>query len=187
MQKQLGFFLDVNRCLGCGACIKACAINNHLSHPLTWRKLRQVEENYAGQVSQFFLSTACNHCANPECLRVCSSGAYAKRRDGIVLHSPEKCTSCKSCVVSCPFNAPQINPQTTKASKCQLCYERIDKGAPPYCVQACLTGALQLREIHAAPTDKLLRLTAPLPTLRLTRPSTFYYPPRATYVVLTEG
>lgn len=180
MPKQLGFFIDVNRCLGCGACIKACAINNHLPRSLTWRKLRPVEERGPEGVRKFFLSTACNHCANPECLRVCPSGAYAKRRDGIVLHYPEKCTLCKSCVASCPFNVPQINPQTMKASKCQLCHTRIDKGSSPYCVQACMTGALQLGEINNVPTDKMLRLTAPLPTLKLTRPSTFYYPPRVT-------
>jgi Fe-S-cluster-containing dehydrogenase component len=180
MQKQLGFFLDINRCLGCGACIKACSIHNHLPQSVSWRKIRQVEEAAEGQISRFFLSTACNHCANPECLRVCPAGAYAKRRDGIVLHYPEKCISCKSCVASCPFSAPQINPQTLKAGKCQLCAERLDKGSLPYCIQACLTGALQLRQLQTAPIDKLLRLTAPLPTLHLTRPSTFYYPPRAT-------
>lgn len=185
MAKQLGFFLDVNRCLGCGACIKACANHNRLPPSLTWRKLRQVEDvDYdRGQIFRFFLSTACNHCANPECLRVCPYGAYAKRRDGIVLHFPDKCGSCKSCVASCPFGAPQINPQTGKAGKCQLCHERLDKGNAPYCVQACVTGALQLREIQGNPTDRILRLTAPLPTLRLTKPSTFYYPPRGTKIL----
>ena len=185
MAKQLGFFLDVNRCLGCGACIKGCSNNNRLPPSLTWRKLRQVEnDNYdQGHVSRFFLSTACNHCANPECMRVCPSGAYAKRRDGIVLHLQEKCTSCKSCISSCPFGAPQYNPVSGKASKCQLCYDRLDKSSTPYCVQACVTGALQLREIHGNTTDSLLRLTAPLPSLRLTRPSTFYYPARETVIL----
>ncbi|MGI1659229.1 MAG: 4Fe-4S dicluster domain-containing protein [Desulfitobacterium sp.] len=185
MAKQLGFFLDVNRCLGCGTCIKACASANRLPSPLTWRKLWQMEDAKVdqGQISRFFLSTSCNHCANPECMRVCPSGAYAKRRDGIVLHYPDKCISCKSCVASCPFGAPQINPQTEKASKCQLCYEQIDRGSLPHCVQACVTGAIQLREIYGNPTDKLLRLTAPMPTLRLTRPSTFYYPPKGTKIL----
>jgi len=182
MAKQLGFYLDVNSCLGCGACIKACANNNRLPSSLKWRQLRQVDElNYdSGQVARFYLSTACNHCANPECMRVCPSGAYAKRRDGIVLHFPDKCTACRSCIASCPFSAPQYNPSTGKASKCQLCYERLDKGNLPYCVQGCLTGALQLREMSHNPADNLLRLTAPLPTLRLTKPSTFYKTPRKT-------
>ena len=180
MVKQLGFILDSNRCLGCGACIKACQINHPLPSALSWRNLRQVEEADLKHIRRFFLSTSCNHCANPECLRVCPSGAYFKRRDGIVLHNPEKCTGCKSCTVSCPFGAPQFDPVTRKASKCELCYERIDQGKLPCCVQACLTGALQFKEILQVEDNKLLRLTAPKPSLRLTRPSVFYKPPRET-------
>lgn len=180
MVKQLGFILDTNRCLGCGACIKACHTNHELPPALQWRQLRQIEEGDTTCIRRFFLSTACNHCANPECLRVCPSGAYYKRRDGIVLHSPEKCASCKSCISSCPFGAPKLNPVTRKAGKCQLCYERIDQGRPPYCVQACITGALRLEEILPSDDNQLLRLTAPTPSVRLTKPSVYYKLPRGT-------
>lgn len=180
--KQLGFVLDVNRCLGCGACAKACQTRNQLTPSLGWRNIRVVEKLSMNHIQRFYLSTACNHCGNPECLRVCPSGAYSKRRDGIVLHLSEKCIGCKSCVSSCPFGAPQINPQTNKASKCQLCYERLDQNQLPFCVQACLTGALKLKELRNIPVTQLLRLTAPIPSLRLTRPSVFYKPPRATKV-----
>ena len=182
MVKQLGFLLDVNRCLGCGACAKACQTYNQLPSPLAWRRLRMVDNSSKDHIQRFYLSTACNHCGDPECQRVCPSGAYAKRRDGIVVHLTEKCTGCKSCVASCPFGVPQINPQTNKASKCQLCHQRLDQGMPPHCVQACLTGALQLKELQDLPGNQLLRLTAPVPSLRLTRPSVFYKPPRVTRI-----
>ncbi|MHB8075987.1 4Fe-4S dicluster domain-containing protein [Desulfosporosinus fructosivorans] len=182
MVKQLGFLLDTNRCLGCGACAKACRNFNQLTSPTGYRQIRKVEKQSADTILQFHLSTACNHCGDPECLRVCPSGAYSKRRDGIVMHLSEKCIGCKSCIASCPFGAPQINPQTNKATKCQLCYERLEHGMPPYCVQACLTGALQLKELLDIPQNQLLRLTAPVPSLRLTRPSVFYKPPRATRI-----
>jgi Fe-S-cluster-containing dehydrogenase component len=178
MIKQLGFILDVNRCLGCGACVKACQINHHLPPPLAWRAIRMVEDRDQQGMRKFYLSVACNHCANPECLRVCPCGAYAKRRDGIVVHFPTKCTGCKSCVASCPFGVPKIHPITGKASKCQLCYERIDQGNSPYCVNACPAGALQLHEMHSLPHDQLIRLTAPLPGLRFTNPSVYYKTPK---------
>lgn len=109
-------------------------------------------------------------------------GPYAKRRDGIVIHLAEKCTACKSCVASCPFGAPQFNPITGKAAKCQMCYERLDRGERPHCVEACITGALQLRNLEEFPMKKLVPLTVSLPTIRLTRPSTYYAPPRASSI-----
>ncbi|KLU59303.1 anaerobic dimethyl sulfoxide reductase chain B [Peptococcaceae bacterium CEB3] len=177
MIKQLGFVLDPNRCLGCGACVQACQIN-HPSSPLAWRAIRTVEEQGPEGRRRFYLSTACNHCANPECMRVCPQGAYSKRRDGIVVHSAAKCTGCKSCVAACPFGAPRLNPLTGKAAKCQLCYERVDQGQAPHCVRACPTRALQLQEIQSLALDRLVRLTAPLPGLKLTNPSVYYKDPR---------
>lgn len=182
MIKQLGFVLDPNKCLGCGACVKACQIHHHLPEEGQWRKLSQRENSNQEGIQQFFLSTACNHCVNPECMRVCPKGAYSKRRDGIVAHFPERCTACKSCVASCPFGAPSINPDTGKASKCQLCADRLDQSQAPFCTAACPTRALRLVEIENTPLDGLVRLTAPLPSLRLTRPSVFYISPRRTQI-----
>lgn len=176
--KQLGFILDTNRCLGCGACVSACQLNNRLPSPLAYRSVRQVNEPDSEGIRKFYLSVACNHCANPECLRVCPNGAYAKRRDGVVIHVSSKCTGCKSCVSSCPFNVPKIHPLTGKASKCQLCHERVDQGQSPYCVKACPTDALRMIQIRDLPSEKLIRLTAPLPGLRLTNPSVYYLTPR---------
>ncbi len=178
MLKQLGFVLDVNRCLGCGACVKACQLQNYLPVQFVRRSIRKVEDHTPEGIRRFYLSSACNHCANPECLRICPTGAYAKRRDGIVIHNPKKCTGCKSCTTACPFGAPKIHPQSGKASKCQLCYERIDRECLPHCVTVCITGALRLEEIQVIELSGLLRLTAPLPSLRLTKPSVFYHSPR---------
>ena len=41
-----------------------------------------------------------------------------------------------------------MNPVTHKAEKCNLCYERIDAGLLPACVQACPTGALTLIDLE---------------------------------------
>ncbi|WP_088225858.1 4Fe-4S dicluster domain-containing protein [Desulfosporosinus sp. FKB] len=178
MLKQIGFILDANRCLGCGACLKACQINHNLPPTLTWRTIRKIEDESSDGKRRFYLSSACNHCANPECMRVCPSGAYSKRRDGIVVHNSSKCMGCKSCVASCPFSVPKIHPETGKATKCLLCYDRLDLGMTPYCVKACPTRALLCQEIHSISLDQLIRLTAPLPGLRLTNPSVYYKEPR---------
>lgn len=53
------------------------------------------------------------------------------------------CVGCQTCVDVCPYNVPQYDPQTNKASKCIGCYDRIENGLPQACVSACPTGALQ--------------------------------------------
>ncbi len=57
---------------------------------------------------------------------------------------------CRFCMVSCPFNIPKFeyhnwNP---KIQKCNMCWERLQEGKKPACVQACPTGALMFGKKH---------------------------------------
>jgi len=106
----------------------------------------------------------CNHCDNPPCVRVCPVKATFKREDGIVMQDMHRCIGCKFCVVACPYGArsynwvpprpliQNLNPNyPTRApgvvEKCILCYERLDKGLPPLCVQAS-EGALLFGDLN---------------------------------------
>jgi len=95
----------------------------------------------------------CNHCDDPPCVRVCPVKATFKRPDGVVMQDLHRCIGCKFCVVACPYGArsynwmpprpfiQDINPEfPTRAAgvveKCTFCYERLDRGLPPLCVEA---------------------------------------------------
>ncbi len=94
----------------------------------------------------------CNHCDNPACVRVCPTKATFKRKDGIVMMDMHRCIGCRFCMAACPFGARSFNwkdprqyikeenkefPTRMKGvvEKCTFCYERIDRGLPPACVE----------------------------------------------------
>jgi len=66
-----------------------------------------------------------------------------RAKDGIVFVDASLCVGCKTCITACPWGAPQWNPETGKAIKCDYCKDRIDEGLEPACVTGCTTDALK--------------------------------------------
>jgi len=147
-KKQLGFIIDLNKCTGCQACEIACKQENGVAAGIRWRRVHTVNREHYPAAPIYRFSLACNHCAEPECRRVCPVGAYTKRpEDGVVRHNRDKCIGCRYCTWACPFGAPQYNPAARKVEKCELCYRLTEAGQDPACVQACPTGALQFADL----------------------------------------
>ena len=141
MLMQLGFKVDIDRCISCSACTLACS-NEHAGNGVAKRQLKAFK-THAKDLPLIQFSIGCNHCKNPACLAVCPQRCFKKRRDGVVYHDPFNCIRCESCLGACPYNAIYINVITGKADKCNFCSERLEEGKDPACVSACMTGALQ--------------------------------------------
>jgi DMSO reductase iron-sulfur subunit len=173
MSKQLGFLHDSDKCVGCRACEMACKNEYQIDAKPRWRKVYQIPEDSYPLPARMFISMACNHCANPQCLPVCPAGAYTKRSDGIVIQDHDRCIGCRMCTQSCPYDTPQYNAAKGKVEKCNLCYQRLDNGEKPACVDACITGALQLVEINPQLDEKagILKTLPGLPSPTITNPS----------------
>ena len=56
--------------------------------------------------------------------------------------NPIKCIGCAMCVLVCPFGHPVVDDELRTMVKCDFCRDRVSKGLPPACVEACPTGAL---------------------------------------------
>jgi len=139
---QRFFVLDTSRCFGCHGCVAACATANGTPAGLLWRTLLKLppDDNAANTV---YLSVACNHCRNAPCVRACPSRALEKRStDGIVIHRAERCLGCRYCQMACPYDAIRWDAARGVVSKCHLCYDRLDRGLEPACVETCFAGAL---------------------------------------------
>lgn len=185
---QLGFFIDVSKCTGCKACAAACKDKNDLPVGRNFRTVRE----YAGgnwkqdadgawtqDVFAYYISSSCNQCADPACVKVCPTKAHFKReKDGLVLIDPTKCIGCGMCQQACPYGAPQLDTKAGKMTKCDACVDRLAKGLQPTCVEACPQRALEFGDIEVLRKKYGKRDDiAPLPK-PTTRPSIVLKPAR---------
>jgi Fe-S-cluster-containing dehydrogenase component len=141
-----GFVLDLHRCVGCGACVLACRIENRRLSSAPWRRVIPLNLTRRPGGPTYFFSVACHHCESPACLAGCPARAFEQRADGIVVHHEDQCLGCRYCEMTCPFGAPQFDADRGVISKCHFCVTRADRGLPPACVAACPTAALQTTE-----------------------------------------
>lgn len=181
MAKQYGFYIDSAKCTGCKTCQLACKDYKDLQVDVNFRRVYeytggswQADGNtWTNNVFAYYLSIACNHCADPACTKVCPSGAMHKRsEDGLVVVNEEVCIGCKSCAMACPYGAPQYDARKGHMTKCNGCAERVEKGLNPVCVDSC-----PLRALEFGPIDEIrakygaLAAVAPLPDAKYTIPS----------------
>ncbi len=149
------FTFDASACSGCKACQAACKDKNQLPVGVLWRRVYEVNGGgwekrgaaWTNTVFAYNLSIACNHCEHPKCAGVCPTDAFVVRADGIVYIDSSKCMGCGYCAWACPYSAPQYNHEIGRMTKCNFCFDEIDKGNPPACVAACPLRALNYVDI----------------------------------------
>ena len=135
---ERALFLDYSRCIGCQACVQACAeCDTHrgrsMIHLETIRRQDSVQT--APQV--------CMHCEDPICARVCPADAIKQTPDGVVQSSLKpRCIGCSNCVIACPFGVPKYFAEIDQMMKCDLCYDRTSAGKKPMCATVCPSEAI---------------------------------------------
>ena len=106
-----GMIIDIDKCIGCGNCVRACKAENDvpleegyfrtwveryqvdpddLDHPhrrLAERRHRRLpgDRQPGDGMKSFFVPKLCNHCADSPCVQVCPVGATFLSPDGVVL------------------------------------------------------------------------------------------------------
>ena len=154
-REPVGVLVDTTRCIGCRTCEFVCAEANGLPKPDTDRRVLEGErttsetqwtvvnrhETDAGNV---YVKRQCMHCLQPACASACLTNAMHKTSEGPVVWRESKCMGCRFCMVSCPFDMPKFeyDSPVPKIQKCHLCWERLQEGRQPACVEKCPMKAL---------------------------------------------
>ena len=140
---QYAIVTDLNRCSGCLACMTACKMANNVPIGNYWTKTLRIGPNpkYPGaqnpDVDLYYLPVGCQHCENPECVKVCPTQASYKAEDGTVQIDKSKCIGCQFCVMACPYGVRYLNQEEGVVEKCTLCEQRVAQGELPQCVVNC--------------------------------------------------
>ncbi|HYG59211.1 MAG TPA: 4Fe-4S dicluster domain-containing protein [Symbiobacteriaceae bacterium] len=135
------YFVDLSICAGCESCTVACQNKNELAPNQAFTKVRRFEAGTFPAVTSTFVTTQCMHCDNPPCAEACPTGATYKEAEGPVTVDTAKCISCKYCITACPYEARVVDEDERVVRKCTMCFDRLQAGQQPACVQTCLTGA----------------------------------------------
>lgn len=132
--------INSEKCLGCLACVMTCSIVKEKTFNRTKARIHVVK----AESRWLNIPFVCEHCTDPPCLDVCSTGALKKDpKTEIVKVDIDICTGCKACVEVCPFEAIGVSSSTGKVFICDLC------NGDPECAKVCMPEA-----ISYVPVDK---------------------------------
>ncbi len=132
------FAVDHSRCIGCRACVQACAeCDTHRG--VSMIHLDTVDRAATTQT----IPQVCMHCEDPTCAEVCPADAIKQNEDGVVQSSLKpRCIACSNCVYACPFGIPKMVTEYEQMMKCDMCYDRTSEGLKPMCASVCPSEAL---------------------------------------------
>jgi formate dehydrogenase iron-sulfur subunit len=149
-----GVLYDSTKCAGCQTCEVSCAEANGLPAPVDTIQagaIRKTDESHRTVVNEYntskgeaYVKKQCMHCNEPACVAACLTQALYKTDEGPVIWRGNKCMGCRYCMISCPFDVPkfEFNSTNPKIEKCNMCFDRLKEGKVPACVETCPAEAL---------------------------------------------
>jgi Fe-S-cluster-containing dehydrogenase component len=148
-----GMAIDLNKCIGCYACMLACKQEHFLPAGVFWSRVLLGEMGKYPAIRKLIYPVLCNHCEDAACVDACPTGASRKSEDGIVIIDADECVGCRYCLVACPYQqrtylehrnreyfpgqgltelevlGKELYPlQDGTVTKCNFCAERVHEG-----------------------------------------------------------
>jgi Fe-S-cluster-containing dehydrogenase component len=121
--------------------------------PYNWLYIQRFSVEHDGEEWEINAPRRCMHCQNPPCANLCPWGAARQLPNGITHIDPDICLGGAKCRKVCPWQIPQrqtgvglyLDLMPAYAGngvmyKCHRCYERLEQGEMPACIEACPYG-----------------------------------------------